>query len=891
MASGNTKLWLGVSAFALMAVPGAAAAQDASTSDVAAQDEVQAQDIVVTGFRQSLESAQAIKQESDQIVDSVLAEDIGKLPDQTVAETAARITGVSVERSNGEASGVRVRGLPDLTTTYNGREVFTAQGRYVQLQDFPSGTIGRIDVYKTSAADLPEAGIAGEIDLKAQRPFNFKGLRIAGGIAGVHWGQSQRLGFDANLLLSNRWETGIGEIGFLVGGSYAQNKAGDSLRQTSLAIQERAATGAFARGRYPADINFDTVASDRTRPSVSAVLQWRPSPDLEFYGDFLYQGFHSEGGARAVRVQAGSGATLSNVVYCPGSTLLICEMTATGGNPVTSYASAQGSDTDTYHGGGGFIWKVGGARITGDVGYTDSTFTTASFQLNSRLNVVPTRNFNFAEPDGGGSAQIIGVNLADPASWRALNYNEGGSQAAGRGWQGRLDADMPIEVSIFDRLQVGVRFTDRDARSESYTVSQAMGAFPTAAAQLAALQFTALPVDFYNVPPAFKGDPTDHPRTWIAPTRDSIYENRDFFRALAGQPVGTPVRVQQYLANERTYAAYAQTHYEFEVGTVRFDGQIGLRAVRTENDITTTVTGKSSYEDYLPNISTRIRLTPKLQARFAFTKTSSRPGFSQFNPVVTVAGGCAAAPTCASSGNPDLQPIKSTNYDASLEYYFSRSGSATVQIFRRDVKGFINNTTTIVTDPDIAPGEIALTRPENGEKGYIQGVEVGFRTFLKIPSLPDWMQNFGVLANYTYLDHKTELAQGSAATLPGLQPIANTSSHLANAQIFYETKKLSLRASYNYRSKFYEYGITTDPEVTRLGGTQLTLPTTEEGRGILDLSASINPTEFMSINFSAANVLGTPVRTSRVFNARGESYDFQVGYRETVYRLGVRFRL
>jgi len=883
----RSKLLLGASACALMGFAHPVYAQEASASS---QEEGAAVDeIVVQGFRQSLETAQAVKRESDQIVDSVLAEDIGKLPDQTVAETAARITGVSVERSNGEASSVRVRGLPDLTTTYNGREIFTAQGRYVQLQDFPSGTIGRIDVYKTSAANLPEAGIAGEIDLRGQKPFNFPGLRVAGGISGVHWRQSQQFGFDANLLLSNRWETGIGEIGLLVGGSYAQNNAGDSLRQTSLAIQERGATAAFPRGRYPADINFDTVASKRTRPSVSAVLQWRPSPDLEFYGDFLYQGFHSEGGARAVRVQAGSGANISDVVYCPGSTRLICEMTATGGNPVTSYASAQGSDTDTYHAGGGFIWKAGRARITGDVGYTDSTFTTANFQLNSRLIDVPTRRFNFAEAGGGGSAQIIGVNLADPANWRILTYNENGSRAAGRGWQARLDADIPIEVSIFDKLQVGIRYTDRNASSESYTVGART--FPaTPAANLAALSFPALDLDFYNVAPSFKGDETDHPRTWIAPTRDSIFDNRDFFRTLAGSAAGTPERVPQYLANERTYAAYVQTHYDFEIGSVEVDGQLGLRAIRTENQITTTETGNSSYEDYLPNISARVRLTPKLQARFAFTKTSSRPGFSQFNPVLTIAPTCSAGPgfTCASSGNPNLLPIKSTNYDASLEYYFSRSGSATVQIFRRDVDGFINSTTSIIDDPVLGP--LQLTRPENGQKGYIQGIEAGFRTFLKIPSLPQWMQNFGFLTNYTYLDHKSELSPSAAATLPGLQPITNTSSHLANAQIFYESKRVSLRVSYNYRSKFYEYGITTDPEVTRLGGTQLTLPTTEKGRGVLDLSGSINPTDFLTLTFSASNVLGTPVRTSRVFNDRGESYDWQVGYRESVYRLGARFR-
>src|SRR3546814_3777933 len=104
----------------------------------------------------SLQTSQAIKQDSDQIVDSIVAEDIGKLPDVTATESLARIAGVQVDYANGTAAGTRVRGLPDIATTYNGRELFTGQGRAVALQDFPSSSIARIDVYKSGSARSEE---------------------------------------------------------------------------------------------------------------------------------------------------------------------------------------------------------------------------------------------------------------------------------------------------------------------------------------------------------------------------------------------------------------------------------------------------------------------------------------------------------------------------------------------------------------------------------------------------------------------------------------------------------------------------------------------------------------------------------------------------------------
>lgn len=869
--------------------PAPAAAPPTAPTSIA--QEAPAEDIVVTGFRASLQTAQTIKRNSDDIVDSIVAEDIGKLPDATGAESLARVTGVQVDRTSGEAAGVRVRGLPDLTTTYNGREVFTAEGRQVALQDFPSNSIARFDVYKSSSANLVEAGIAGEIDVRSRKPFDIKGSRIAGGITGQHWRQSQRLGVDASLLISKRWDTGIGEIGILVEGSYTDNNFMDAFRNNSQSILNRTTDPV---GRYPANVSIEVPTAVRYRPSASAALQWRPSKELEFYADFLFQGFRGNGYSRLLTVGTGTGAALSNVKYCDGSTTLICSMTATGGDPVTGNQAGQFSGTNTYHGGGGFIWSPGSFKVTGDVALTDSRFTSTTFLLNYRLNAIPTRIFNFNDPagGGGGTVQIPDVNLTDPASYRMTGITDTGFSNHGRSVQGRLDMEVPVNLSFLDKIQAGVRYTTRDADSASYSV--------TANATNTSLFYPTLPLDYEVAHPGFGADTSNSIRSWLTPVRQSIIDNRDALRALVGRPAGRPARLPVYTANEKSYAAYLQGRYAFDLGTMPIDGQLGLRIVRTTNQIDGVLTPggaaapsrSNEYVDYLPNVSARLRVTPQLQARLAFTMTRTRPGFGSLNPTLTVG---TPQPTCgsdcraATQGNPDLQPIKSKNYDASLEYYFSSTGSATIGVFRRGVQGFINNVTRQIVDPEF--GRLLITSPENGQQGRITGVEVGFRTLFDIAALPEWARNFGVLANYTYLDHASELSEAQAVTLPGMQPIANVSKHLANAALFYETKVFSARASYNYRSSFVTYGSVVDPALVPVPVTgQPTLPMTEQGRGTLDFSTSITPVENITLAFNIANALGNPARNRRQFNVQGDSYPWQVRYPETVYRLGVRFR-
>lgn len=254
-------------------------------------EEATVDEIVVTGFRRSLQTAQAQKQNADQIVDSIVAEDIGKLPDVTASDSLARVTGVQVERGGGEAGRVLVRGLPDLTTTYNGRDIFTAEARFVAIQDFPAGGVAALDVYKSTSADQVEGGIAGLINVRSRRPFDFDGLEIAGGVRGTYAGQSEEFDPNANLLVSNRWDTGMGEVGALLNVSYTQLRYLDSARFNGggfIADINGGQVGgntALIGARYPDAVGIFYGQGDRTRPSLNAALQWRPSASLELYAD------------------------------------------------------------------------------------------------------------------------------------------------------------------------------------------------------------------------------------------------------------------------------------------------------------------------------------------------------------------------------------------------------------------------------------------------------------------------------------------------------------------------------------------------------------------------------------------------------------------------------
>lgn len=888
-------------------------------------------EIIVTGLRRSLESSQTIKQNADQIVDAIVAEDIGKLPDITASASLARITGVQVGRAAGEAADVRVRGLPDLSTTYNGREIFTAEGRNVALQDFPAGGVAALEVYKSSTANLIEAGIAGQINVRSRKPFDFKGLQLFGSFNGVLFDSSQALDYNANLLFSNRWDTGIGEIGLLINASVANTDFLDSTREQSLVIGRASAAQSPTPGfRFPDAQAIFHGQADRVRPSVNTAVQWKPTPELEIYADGLFQGFRSRDADRFLFVPLfGAGIRFTDVILQEG-TNLAQSLTATGGVRPDGFQQSRDAETDTYQVGGGAIWRSGGLRLSADVAYTDSKFTTDQLNLDYAFASTPARDVNFdGGPDGGPVFSFRNFDVTDPRNFIIRGLFERISEAKGDDIQVRGDVEYDTDLGFLRRLQAGVRFNDRDASRRVGTRDTRTGV------EARRLTYLQIPVELEAAGPAFRDNPSFPVRTFITPTADSIRDNADALRTLLGTPL-TPIAfdpLETFTAGEKAYAGYAQLKYEFDIG-IPVDGVVGLRAIRTETTVNGTarnvvpnpagpgqivtfapVSQTNKRTDYLPNVSARFKLVDKLQLRAAYTETRTLPNFDQLNPSLNFGNPSAACdpdnpnipnpgpnnPNCvtpASGGNPDLRPLKSRNYDLSLEYYFSRRGSLVAAAFRRDVNGFISRFNVTTVDPVF--GRLNINRPNNGGDGRLQGIELAVATFFDFGFLPEWARNFGIQANYSYIDNGSELPPNLAANLPaGADPrqrIPGVSKHTYNIVALYERPEFSARLAYNYRSSFVDFfSRENEPGFANPNGTfgrdpGPVLPLIEDGRGVLDFSATVTPTKNVTVAFDVANILGEPVKASRAFDETGASFPRRVRYLERVFSLGVRVR-
>lgn len=864
-------------------------------------------DIVVTGLRRSLETAAAIKRNSDGIVDAIVAEDIGKLPDTFASSALQRVAGVAVTRGGGESAGVTVRGLPDLTTTYNGRQIFTAEGRYVQIQDFPAGTVAALEVYKSGLADQIEGGIAGAINVRGRKPFDFQGFELSGSLNGVLSQQSEKIVPNGNLLISNRWDTGIGEMGLLLNVSYVGINFLDSTREQALVIATTNATNAPTAGpglRYPdAQANF-LGYGERYRPSANAAFQWKPTPELEVYVDGLYQGFRSEDYNRFMFVPIFGDITLSNVTTIPG-TNQISTATVSGAVRPDGFAGSFNGKTDTYQAGGGMIWKRDRLQISADLAYTDSTYTADLVNVDFAAASSPVRSVQFeTAQDGGPSQSFVDFSLADPANFISRGLYQELLVVNGKDWQARADLSYDLDVGFLKRLQFGVRYGNRDAGRDFgnlYINNEGAG-----------IPLTSLPgADVRPTLPGFTYNEALPNRTFAALTRDSIRDNLVQLRAFFGVPAGIPPfnPTDNFRANEKSYAAYGQLKYGFDLGSTVVDGLVGLRAIKTKTQISgfsriedtgggvtfPAITADSEYTDYLPNVSTRIAFTDKLQLRLAYTQTRTRPNFfdlrpntSLGQPVILPPGDpCLIDPTTAdcverlrrggSAGNPNLEPLTSNNYDASLEYYFSRTGSITAAIFRHDAQGFL------ATVDDRSVDGLRIARPVNLGRTRLQGAEVSFTSFLDIDGLPEWAKGFGLQANGTYIDAKGDLQPNFAGTLNNEQQrFPGVSKWAFNVVALYEKPMFSARLAYNYRSEFVQfYSLEAfDPIAHAI---------VEKGRGQVDFSTSITPVPNVTVAFDVINLLGNPLQRSRQYDT-GDSFTRQVLYLERAYSLGVRFR-
>ncbi|WP_343685112.1 TonB-dependent receptor [Asticcacaulis sp.] len=893
--------------------PGMAIAQDNAAT--AAPTEADSETVVVVkGYRNSLKSAQQIKRTSDAIVDAIVSEDIGKLPDNNASEALARVPGIQVNRYNDEAGDVLIRGLPNVATSFNGREFFTTNDRSLHMQDFPAGVIAGIEVYKSGTPELLEPGLGGLINLRSRRPFDVKDTQIAGEIRGSYNDQSEEFDPSANLLLTKRWNTSAGEVGALINFSYTRMTYRNADRYADSAVLDpngwnpsnpiQVTTPGVGMFRFPANAGNFYEKGVRERPGINGTLQWRPKENLEFYAEGLWQAYRGDVITDAFNVNFerpdlnGVTPTLSNVVLVQGEPLKAASFTKTGGYVPEFWRRSSDASTNTYQGAVGFKWTKGRAILSGDLAYTWSKYEEDKDNIDAQLSTAPTINVQF---DVGGTAifNLGDFNAGDPNNYVFRGYYQNDYVEAGQGVQGRLDLDLETNSTWLTKIKVGIRGSNRTSMAQTndrYVYTAGLN-IPLASLPTGALELIS---DGY-------GDDEQQFRNWMMPTFDAMRDKaealRQFSYAQTGQANFATAEIPYnplngFRSREASYAAYVQGKFEFDLGQYPVDGNIGVRVVKTEGRyransnivsggvpaIVPTVTDQT-YTDVLPSISARLKISPELQLRLAVNKTRSRPSFWQLNPSMNITvttppldGSTPHYGATGNAGNPDLKPLTSINYDASIEYYFAESSSATLAVFYHDLEGFVNNYTRDVQDPTY--GLVQFNRPENAGKGRIKGFEANYQTFFTF--LPDFWSGFGVQANVTYLDGTNQLPRvlGEAdrqVQIPGL------SKWTYNLTGFYEKDGFSARLSYNSRSEYVnDYNRNTNEE--QYAG-QLTRDVTR-----LDLSASYDLSDRVSIVGNVSNLLGEPFNSYRYYNeSQWFPRDLRIEGRYT--SIGIRFKM
>uniref|UniRef100_UPI0035C94D3B TonB-dependent receptor n=1 Tax=uncultured Sphingomonas sp. TaxID=158754 RepID=UPI0035C94D3B len=854
-------------AFAQEAAPAPAALTDTSATDAPAA----AEDIVVTGVRASLRSAAEVKRNAGTIVDSIVAEDIGKLPDNNATEALQRVTGVQVSRDLGEGGSIAIRGLPQVETTLNGRETFTAGGgRTFNLQDFPAELISRIDVYKASTADLIEGGLGGLVDLQTRRPLDLPGFTIGASVRGTYADSVKKATPSGSFFVADKWHTGIGEIGLLGSFTYQDRKYRQDIDGTG-APSPRQDLVAGKTVFSPNGLNQVLVVGERQRIGGNVALQWRPASNLEFTLEGQYQRF------KTTQQQYNANVTTAGITPVAGSVTLFpnsADASAGSAGDISQATfsnvplTAGGTERDTLDENKSIAlnakWTVGGVKVTGDVAYTKSKNDLYYTELDL-ITRVPTFTQNLGT--NPPSASSGSYNLANLANYTVGGLTRNENHYVGDEIAGRLDGEYDFEGGSFLKsIQGGFRFSERTIAQQNplrYT-GQTTATNPALNAGL----FQANGYrDFYTANGANVDFQRNFPYAIASQLKNNfsgVLTQLGLVGALAPSVTSVNSQLAAFNADEKSSAAYLLAKFDFVLG-VPIDGNIGVRYVQTEDIISgnqrktvnnvavvptviESVTVKNNYENWLPSANVRFHLTDKLQLRAAASKTLTRPDFSQLSPALTVVPGQLTA----SQGNPNLQPITSKNADLSLEWYVNKSTSLYVAAFYKRVNGFIFTRST----PNVTIGGLGgytLSQPLNSGEGTVKGAEIGYQQFFDF--LPGALAGFGLQANGTYTDSKAPTSLvGFSAPLPQL------SKYSYNVAGIYEKYGLTAKVAYNYRSSFLS-SILAGAFTPAGGATQsYTFPVMTKGYGWLDASLSYDINKNFTVTLDGQNLLRTQIQ-------------------------------
>ncbi|MET0937461.1 MAG: TonB-dependent receptor [Luteibacter sp.] len=829
------------------------------------QNPVNLEGVTVSGIRQSLEKSRDLKRDSSQIVDAIVADDIGKLPDTNVAESLGRVAGVQLERGMGEGSSVLVRGLSQNVYLYNGREIFDATGRggngldqlntstYGLLTLVPSGLISRLSVTKLASADQVAGALGGIIDIETRMPLNADGDQNVVSVSGTYSKLAKKGGGDGFALLSGR--TRDERFGAMVAATYSHAtvvQQGLDTFSGYAAFKDNTVTPAATR-YGSTDMRAQDINDDRTKKGVSLILQWRPTPGVEIIGDTFYSKQTADRDRYWLAFNPSAG--LSNAVYSPNNILVAGRSTS----PIQANTEIADIEADVWSTALKAKFKAGehldgSAEVSYDRSKAD--YHQNYMRLQPRAGVTSVIDYDLRN-GSFGSFNVGGVNLTDPTQMSMSILFDNDYRAKTDAPAARTDWTWNFDSDTWRALSFGARATKIKSDQDPLRADiRPAGGVPA----------TAL-ADFlrvYSNPDFMKGEFDGLPRSFLGSYR-SVFTGCDAFTALPqisqnAQCLDGRNNALAYAGtfsiDEKFTEAYSKLDWGIDAGSMPISGNFGMRYVQRELDSSGNILSgagapipteyRSTTREWLPSFIAKWEITDTLLLRGGAARVVAFPNTEDLNNGVTLnnnavfSNGVQITPGTGSGGAPGLKPFKADQYDLSLEYYYSDTGLLSAGVFYKDISTFIVQQQSI---ENYGGTQFFINRKVNGDSATVKGAEV----LAQVPFtfLPDPLDGFGMIATYTYIDSSTPIKDvtGSSLTFPGL------SKNNINFIVYYEKGPFSARVAYNWRD---QYLVGLSAAATGIYNDKYK-----------DLAASVsyNFTDKLSLQLQATNLLNSKQRT------------------------------
>ena len=830
-------------------------------------------ELVVTGMRESLEKAIEIKRASDNHVEAISADDIGKLPDKNVADALQRIPGVNTTSAASGEGGfdendrVSVRGTsPSLTqVTIDGHSVstgdwfildqFSTVGRSVSFTLLPSEIVSTTLVYKTQDATILEGGVSGAIDIVTRRPLDFSApITFQASAQGAYNSLTKSTKPQVSGLVS--WHNADSTFGVLLQGfseersvrRYGQETLGYT--QITSAMATGAANPSLVGVWAPTLIGSSLFEQQRKRQGGDLALQWRPNDRAEFRLSGFYSKLNATNhndnymfwGSNELNNNAPTSFTVANNTLVSANFPLIGPAgTPVNGLVVDNIVRPDASGTSYYVNLDGDVHVTDKLTVRGQIGYTHGlgdTPTEPAYEVDGATAI------SYAPSGNGWAVTPANINPQSPAGlandWA---WNET-FRSVDKEAYAKVDGDYEVDRGAFKNVLFGVRYADHSRKVDGWDRGCSLGADG---------QCWTLPPQPFSVtnptryPSGFNSGALGIPNLLIpiAGDPDTIVSILNGITDGVHGPISSIVQPQNYYwpgafkVSEHDFAGYLMGRF----GGEGWRGNLGVRVVQTrENafvnvsdpagthpgDITSSAYGpyyvakvSHTYTDVLPSVNMTFDLSDKLFLRASAAETMSRPDFSALGGTVSLTD----TTLTGNGGNPNLRPIKAAVYDAALEYYYAPASIAAVSVFYQDLSSYVSfgvAPATYFSQFYNAFKTYQVSSPVN-TSGEVKGVEVQLQQ-----SLP---YNFGFQANVTYVDSHD--ADGN--------PLVGTSRWTGNLIGYYEKDWLSARLAYTYRSHFFV-------------GLDRSAAENQDNYGSLDGSLNLNINKNVSLTLDALNI-------------------------------------